>query len=274
MADTSDALPALGPAADRARTGDGEAAAGRRRQAPRLYARLSDGTRNVTGSPGFTTVLVVGVAAWLVVGPFVHYSRAWELSATAGAPILALVLLAVLQHTQNRDDKAIQLKLNEVIRASENASDRLIGIEHSPEVELSRLLSSRRHGDARGPSTGGGAPAGEPSAADKPGRRQRRRYTRGDLGPEHSFVFRSPEGRLNVSAQNLALFTHLANAIDDDTWLYHLRRGDYARWFRDVIGDEALAREAARLESADASSAGDSRRLVIAAIAERYPIPA
>jgi hypothetical protein len=43
---------------------------------------------------------------------------------------------------------------------------------------------------------------------------------------------------LNLRAQNLTLFLQLVDGIDDATWLHHLRRGDYSRWFRDVIRDE------------------------------------
>jgi hypothetical protein len=73
-------------------------------------------------------------------------------------------------------------------------------------------------------------------------------FSDGPLGPEQSFVFQSLEGGPHIRAQNLALFIRLAEAVDDNTWLYHLHRGDYCRWFWDVIQDEALADEAALLE--------------------------
>src|SRR5918997_4548930 len=224
------------------------------RREPTLFSRLSNATRDLAGSPIFTVLLLLAVLGWLVLGPLVGFSKAWELSATAGTPILALILLVVIQHTQNRDDKAIHLKLNEVIRASEHASDGLIGIENSPEVELSRLLLDyRRHaGDGQEfPSTSRSRT--DPSwPTSRTGRiswrreRRRRRYAEGDLDPERGFIFRSPDGRLNARAQSLALFAELAEAVDDTTWLYHLRRGDYSRWFREVIQDEALAAVAAQ----------------------------
>lgn len=251
-----------------------------------LFSRLSNMVRDIVGSPKFTGLLLLVVLIWLISGPLVGFSKAWELGATTGAPIIALVLLVVLQHTQNRDDKAIQLKLDEVIRASEHASDRLIGIEDSPEVELSRLLSDYRQAGTGGldPASLGGHEehAGRslhrsrrPASMVGPGRaarRQRRRYAEGDLGPDHSFIFRSPQGSLNVGAQNLVLFSQLAQAVDDDTWLYHLRRGDYSRWFRDVIQDEGLAGQAARLEEADDLSAQESRYEIVSAIAQDYPV--
>jgi low affinity Fe/Cu permease len=249
-----------------------------RRELP-WFAQLSTTVRDAAGSPKFSALLVLAVLSWLAAGPLVDFSKAWELS----APIIALLLLVVIQHTQNRDDKAIQLKLNEMIRASEHASNGLICIEDSPEVELSRLLLDYRrhagvpHSQAASPGTAERDATGRRWLArlagqDQLGWRQRRRCAEGDLGPEHSFIFHSPEGTLNVRAQNLALFARLAEAVDDATWLYHLRRGDYSRWFREVIQDEALAHEAAQIEGPMDTSAVDSRERITLAIAQHYQI--
>lgn len=237
---------------------------------PPWFGRLSHATRNAVGSPRFTGVVVALVIVWLGVGPFVDFAKAWELSVTAGAPILALLLLVVVQHTQNRNDMAIHLKLNEMIRSSP-ASDGLISIEDSPEVELSRLLSDYRShaGHGSGPQE-----ATESGSSERPGRRQRHRFAKGDLGPDQSFIFRSPEGGLKVGAQNLLLFTLLAAGVDDETWLDHLHRGDYSRWFGEVIGDDALTQVASELETREGDSAEDSRRVIIETIAQRYPLSA
>ncbi len=77
-----------------------------------------------------------------------------------------------------------------------------------------------------------------------------------------------------MRAQNLVVFTRLGEAVDDATWLYHLQRGDYSRWFREVIQDEALGCEAARLEGPDGASAEDSRRRITSAIMLRYRLAA
>ena len=72
-------------------------------------------------------------------------------------------------------------------------------------------------------------------------RRHRRKYAEGELGPDKSFYFRGPDGRLNLRAQNLTLFTQLAEGVDDATWLHHLRQQDYSTWIRDAIKDDPLA---------------------------------
>lgn len=235
------------------------------------FARMTNTTRDMTGSPRFTAVLLLLVVVWLAAGPVVGFSHAWELAATAGAPILALILLVMLQHTQNRNDKAIHLKLNEMIRSSP-ASDGLISIEDSPEVELSRLLCDYRSHASHGTPRSASADAAAGSA--RPGRRGRRRFAKGDLGPEQSFIFRSPKGGLNLEAHNLQLFTLLAAGVDDDTWMDHLRRGDFARWFDEVIGDDTLTQVASDLEGRDGDTAEDSRREIIKAIGQRYPLKA
>jgi HAD superfamily hydrolase (TIGR01484 family) len=105
-------------------------------------------------------------------------------------------------------------------------------------------------------------------------RRHRRKYAEGELPPDRSFYFRGPDRKLNLRAQNLMLFLQLAEGVDDETWLYHLRRGDYSRWFRDEINDEELAEEVHRIERLQGSSATQSREAIKAAVEERYTAPA
>jgi hypothetical protein len=66
----------------------------------------------------------------------------------------------------------------------------------------------------------------------------------------------------------------IAEGVDDETWLFHLQRGDDARWFRDVIKDEGLAREATAIATRWDLPARDSRNLIRAAIESRYAAPA
>jgi HAD superfamily hydrolase (TIGR01484 family) len=106
------------------------------------------------------------------------------------------------------------------------------------------------------------------------GQRHRRKYAEGNLGAERSFYFQGPDGKLNLQAQNLIIFMQIADGLDDDTWNHHLYRGDYSRWFREVIKDETLAGEAERIEGRHDVPARESRALIRAAIEERYTVPA
>src|SRR5262249_12606767 len=111
-----------------------------------------------------------------------------------------------------------------------------------------------------------------------PSRTERRRHTRkyatGELPPDRSFYFRGPEGKLNLRAQNLMLFLQLADGVDDESWTYHLRQGDYSRWFREAIKDDELAGEAETVEKLPNLSPADSRKLIKAAVEKRYTLPA
>jgi HAD superfamily hydrolase (TIGR01484 family) len=99
-------------------------------------------------------------------------------------------------------------------------------------------------------------------------RRHTRKYAEGRLGEDNSFYFRGPAGALNLRAYNLATFMQLAAGVDDETWFYHLKRGDYTAWFRDVIKDGALAAEAQAVESNENSEG--SRKELANAITRRY----
>jgi HAD superfamily hydrolase (TIGR01484 family) len=114
----------------------------------------------------------------------------------------------------------------------------------------------------------------EPTKGER--KRHSRKYMEGNLGEDRAFYFRGPEGKLNLKAHNLQLFVHLAAGVDDDTWTYHLGRGDYSRWLRAEVKDAELSDEIEAIErGAEADGdAGASRAAVRAAIEQRYTLPA
>jgi hypothetical protein len=103
--------------------------------------------------------------------------------------------------------------------------------------------------------------------------RHSRKYVEGNLGASRSFYFRGPDAKLNLRAHNLLLFMQLGDGVDDDTWEFHRRNGDYSRWFRDEVKDDHLAREAEVIERSNLSPA-DSRAAIRVAIEKRYTLPA
>ncbi|HKD38424.1 MAG TPA: hypothetical protein VKB78_16535 [Pirellulales bacterium] len=105
-------------------------------------------------------------------------------------------------------------------------------------------------------------------------RRHSRKYAEGELEPDRSFYFRGPEGKLNLRAQNLIMFLQMAQGVDDETWLYHLGRGDYSKWFREGIKDRELAKEAAKIEETPEISADESREQIKAFVESHYTLPA
>ena len=105
-------------------------------------------------------------------------------------------------------------------------------------------------------------------------RRHRRNYAQGELSPEQSFYFRGPEGKLNLRAQNLMTFLQVGEGVDEETWLFHARRGDYSRWFETMIKDEELAAAAREIENDGAAGVSESRKKLRAAVESRYTAPA
>lgn len=112
----------------------------------------------------------------------------------------------------------------------------------------------------------------EPSRTER--RRHLRKYAEGELPADRSFYFRGPEGKLNLRAQNLIQFMDLADGVDDDTWLHHLRRGDISEWLRRAIKDEPLADRVATIERNERIDALASRKMIRGIIEATYTLPA
>jgi len=100
--------------------------------------------------------------------------------------------------------------------------------------------------------------------------RHRHQYFDGDMGAANRFYFRGPKGLLNLATGNLRTFLQLAEGLDDETWMYHLRRGDYARWFRNEIQDDVLAAMVEQVERMDDVSATYSRKRITEIIKKLY----
>jgi low affinity Fe/Cu permease len=103
---------------------------------PRDLARLAPG---VVGSTEAFLATVAATLVWLAIGPFVGFSDAWLLVPSAVASILALLLVVLLQYSQNRDTRALQLKLDEVIRAVAEARLQLVRVERLSDQELAEI---------------------------------------------------------------------------------------------------------------------------------------
>lgn len=91
----------------------------------------------------------------------------------------------------------------------------------------------------------------------------------GDLGSD-SFFFEGPSGHFDFRAASLIAFVQVAAKVSDETWVRHLRQGNYSRWFGEVLNDPVLAKEAAAFESSDDLPAAESRAGVRAAIKRLY----
>jgi low affinity Fe/Cu permease len=79
------------------------------------------------------------IIAWAVTGPIFHYSDTWQLIINTGTTIVTFLMVFLIQNTQNRDARAINLKLNELIRAIDAARDQMIDIESLSDLELKEI---------------------------------------------------------------------------------------------------------------------------------------
>lgn len=109
-----------------------------------------------------------------------------------------------------------------------------------------------------------------PSQAER--KRHRRKYAEGQLEPERVFYFRGPEQKMNLRAQNLMMFLQIAEGVDDDTWLFHLRGGDYSNWLTEGVKDAELGETVRRIEQDSALTAAQTRQEIAKAIQEKYTV--
>jgi low affinity Fe/Cu permease len=103
------------------------------------FDQVAQRTSAVAGSAWAFGFAVVVVIVWALSGPLFDFSDTWQLVINTGTTILTFLMVFLIQHTQNKDSRAIQLKLNELIASTEGASNRLISIEDFSEEELEEL---------------------------------------------------------------------------------------------------------------------------------------
>lgn len=102
----------------------------------RAFDRFSTRITKVTGSPVAFIVALTLVIVWAVSGPVFGYSDTWQLAINTSTTIITFLMVFLIQQSQNKDTIALQLKLNELIAATQGASNRLIDIEDLTEEEL------------------------------------------------------------------------------------------------------------------------------------------
>lgn len=103
--------------------------------------------------------------------------------------------------------------------------------------------------------------------------RHSRKYASAELTPDRSFFFRGPEAKLNLRAPNLITFVRLLEGVDDETWLFHLNKGEYSQWFRENIKNDELADAAADVEGQKQLPAGESKLQIKREIEQRFTLP-
>ncbi|WP_245483702.1 low affinity iron permease family protein [Rhizobium ruizarguesonis] len=110
----------------------------RRRNVCPIFLKFATNIADLSGRPGTFVVAVTLVIGWAVLGPFFGYSETWQLVINTSTTIITFLMVFVLQNSQNRDGKALQAKLDELILTSQ-AQNKFVGIEKLDEQELRRM---------------------------------------------------------------------------------------------------------------------------------------
>src|SRR5271155_5862810 len=110
--------------------------------ASQFFSQTAQWTSRQCGRPLTFGLAFVIVIVWGITGPMFHYSDTWQLVINTGTTIITFLMVFLIQNTQNRDSAAVQLKLDELIRVSETARNKLIDIENLTEAELDQLKGS------------------------------------------------------------------------------------------------------------------------------------
>ena len=100
---------------------------------------LAQRASEIAGSPWAFLTSVAGVLVWLVLGPVFHFANTWWLVASTVCSVIPTLMVFLIQNMQNRDAKAMQLKLDELIRSTGAARNQLIHLEAMSDTELERL---------------------------------------------------------------------------------------------------------------------------------------
>jgi low affinity Fe/Cu permease len=103
------------------------------------FTRLTKWTAHASGKPVAFIVAVLVVLVWALTGPLFGFSDTWQLVINTGTTIVTFLMVFLIQATQNRDAEAMQVKLDEIIRAIGNAQNELLDIEELEESDLNRI---------------------------------------------------------------------------------------------------------------------------------------
>ena len=104
-----------------------------------FFARTANYISHAAGRPIAFIISCIVIIAWAVCGPFFHYSDTWQLVINTGTTISTFLMVFLIQNSQNRDGAALQAKLDELIRVTEEARNDFVGIESKPEKLLEEM---------------------------------------------------------------------------------------------------------------------------------------
>jgi hydroxymethylpyrimidine pyrophosphatase-like HAD family hydrolase len=211
---------------------------------------------------------------WIVIDEAHHLlPETWNPAAPVGTEMTGLILVTV--HPESVAHSILQT-VTSLLIIGENPAQTLksfckaaaCDVPQSPDIEALET------GDTllwRRPAAEAVLVHSDPPKSER--QRHSRKYAEGSLGPDQSFYFQGPKGKLNLRCRNLVTFLEIAEGVDEGTWSYHLRRNDYSRWLKECVKDPALSEEVEAIEKNRRYSAQESLKAVQKAIEARYTLP-
>lgn len=104
-----------------------------------LFTRFAKSTARKTGQPIAFIMAVSIIIVWIITGPLFKFGDTWQLVINTGTTIVTFLMVFLIQNTQNRDSAAVQIKLDEIIRAIEGAHNALLDLEELDEKDLDKI---------------------------------------------------------------------------------------------------------------------------------------
>ena len=104
-----------------------------------FFTGIATWTARVSGQPAVFIVALLTVVIWALTGPIFHYSETWQLVINTGTTIVTFLMVFLIQNSQNRDTASMQAKLDELLRATPEAREAFIGIEHLSVQEVEEI---------------------------------------------------------------------------------------------------------------------------------------
>ena len=111
----------------------------------RLFTRIASAMSYLAGRPLASIIAFLVIVVWALTGPMFAWSDTWQLVINTGTTIVTFLMVFLIQNTQNRDAAAMQAKLDELIRAVDDARGQFIGIEHLTDEQIEAIRSKLEH---------------------------------------------------------------------------------------------------------------------------------
>jgi low affinity Fe/Cu permease len=106
------------------------------------FTHFASRAAHVVGTPWVFAIAASSIVVWAALGPMLEFSEVWQLTVNTGTTIITFLMVFLIQNTQNRDSAAMQIKLDELIRATRTAENSMLDLEELTEEELEHFRAT------------------------------------------------------------------------------------------------------------------------------------